>query len=633
MNLLKNEIAPKFVEQKDYDRAISLRREKMLLKLNRLLVYGKNYRFHSPFYYILKLFIMYPVTLVTSIVYTSGLVIYLVGSGSLGCVDSFAVCMKATEITFLFFLFLSFEFFNKVQRDRIEETIASIGGRHSNVVWMQVILLVLLDVPYCTIFAVYQIRVMRDHEIHSRHYLLFILVSVFLYHFLLYLFAILGGRVFSLLRSKAAGYCLLVVVWFLFSPRLVSTLHQISYGKEWLYRISDLLGLYSRDYESRLDFYYIFSLEAVNFQRILFWILLMLSVIFICSRMRTGKIWGGLAVIGTAVSLISFFQPTSAVSLDCGVSGQDALTADDVYYQRNDCMDMTQYREADFRVKSYDFDLAVRRELKAEVTVELDGSGLQEYYFTLYHGYRLENVRTSLGTGLPFEQKGDHIRVLAPEGEQVTALTFTYEGSGKRHYSTEQGIFLPGYFAYYPMPGWRQVYIWQNGYSGNTFEGLGYEVPFHGQVHTEVPLYSNLSLGGDGMVSGTSDGMTLLGSYFAEECEVEGCRIVYPLLCDDQERPDEDKEEWASFIRDYAGSGADLTGKTIFIPPYMNGTFWFFGTDQVIGRLVDLEDRYEKFITEGELYPHISDEEMMQELEEMQEMEDPDEPEEGDGWD
>ena len=53
----------------------------------------------------------------------------------------------------------------------------------------------------------------------------------------------------------------------------------------------------------------------------------------------------------------------------------------------------------------------------------------------------------------------------------------------------------------------------------------------------------------------------------------------------------------------------------------------------MIGRLVDLEDRYEKYITEGELYPYISDEEMMQELEEMQEMEDADEPEEGDGWD
>ena len=329
----------------------------MLLKLNGLLACGKKYRSHSPFYYILKLFIMYPVTLVTSIAYTSGLVIYLVGSGPLGCVDSFVVCMKAAELTFLFFLFLSFEFFSKVQRDRVEETITSIGGRHSNIVWMQGILLVLLNVLYCTAFVMYQIKAVRDHEIHSRHYLLFILVSMFLYHFLLYLFAILGGRVFSLLRSKAAGYCLLVITWFLFSPRLVSTLHQISYGKEWLYRISDLLGIYSRDYTSLLDFYYIFSLEAVNFQRILFWIFLMLSIIFWCSRMRVGKIWSGLAVLGTVLSLLLFLQPTSAVNLDCGVSGQDALTADDVYYQRNDCMDMTQYREADFRVKSYGFEM------------------------------------------------------------------------------------------------------------------------------------------------------------------------------------------------------------------------------------------------------------------------------------
>ena len=137
------------------------------------------------------------------------------------------------------------------------------------------------------------------------------------------------------------------------------------------------------------------------------------------------------------------------------------------------------------------------------------------------------------------------------------------------------------------------------------------------------------------MVSGTADAMTLMGSYFAEECELEGCRIVYPLLCNDQERPDEDREEWASFIRRYAGSKADLAGKTIIIPPYMNGSFWFFGTDHVIGRLVDLEDRYEKYIKEGELYPYLSDEELMQDLEQLEEMQrinDLDEQKEGDGW-
>ena len=75
----------------------------MFLKLNRLMAYGKKYRSHSPFYYILKLFILYPVTMVASIAYTSGLVIYLVSMGPLGCVDSFAVCMKAAELTFLFY--------------------------------------------------------------------------------------------------------------------------------------------------------------------------------------------------------------------------------------------------------------------------------------------------------------------------------------------------------------------------------------------------------------------------------------------------------------------------------------------------------------------------------------------------
>lgn len=596
----------------------------MLLVLKKFTMDKINYRSHFPFYYIIKLFLRCPITTIPSLIFTVGLFMYLVNSGYVGCVDSFVVCMKAAPITFLFFLFLSYEFFGKAKKDQMEETIVSIGGRRSNIVLIQGILLVLLNFLYCTFFAVYQIIMMKNNGVHLRHYILFILISIFLYHFLLYLFAILGGRVFSLIRSKTTGYCLLVAVWFLFSPKLISTLHQISYGREWLYRISDLLGLYSRDYASASDFYYIFSLEAVNFQRILFWILLMLSVIFCCSRIHIGKILSGLAVMGTAASLFFFFQPTAAVNLDYGISGQDALTADDTYYQMNDCMDMTWYREADFKIRSYDFDLVVQRELRAEVTVELDRTDLQEYYFTLYHGYKLEEVRTSNGTELPFERKEDYIRIPAPDREQISSLTFIYKGSGKRYYSTEQGIFLPGYFAYYPMPGCRQVYIIQNGYMGNTLESLGYEATFHGKVNTNVPLYSNLSVDENGMVSGKSDAMTLMGSYFAKEYEVEGCRIIFPPLCDDQERPDEDKEEWAAFIRRYTGSEADLTGKTIIVPPYMNNTFWFFGTDHVIGRLIDLDEKYEKYIKQGELYPYISDEEIMQELEKLQE---------GEGWD
>ncbi len=129
---------------------------------------------------------MYPVTVVTSMAYTFGLVMYLANFDSVGCVDSFVVCMKTTELTFLFFLFLSYEFFSKVRRDRMEETVTSIVNRRSNVVWMQSILLVFLNLLYCTIFVIYQIRMMKNNEINSRYYLIFILISVFLYHFLLY---------------------------------------------------------------------------------------------------------------------------------------------------------------------------------------------------------------------------------------------------------------------------------------------------------------------------------------------------------------------------------------------------------------------------------------------------------------
>ena len=138
---------------------------------------------------------------------------------------------------------------------------------------------------------------------------------------------------------------------------------------------------------------------------------------------------------------------------------------------------------AKFSVEGYQMELKIDRELHADVTVTLsDAQEQEEYVFTLYRGYHLQTLTDHLGNQLSWEQEGDWIR-FSPVVSGTTAFRFSYSGSGDMFYSNRQGIFLPGYFPFYPMPGEKVVN-----------DGLGFMTPidrsqkqFEVTVHTDAP--------------------------------------------------------------------------------------------------------------------------------------------------
>lgn len=527
----------------------------------------------------------------------------------------FMIFMNQIKITFFFFLFISYEYISKTKRCRLEEVVNICGKRGLIAKLSGIFLFVLLDILICIVLFLSVYYAALKQEIIEMNFFCFLVKCTFIHHFLVYFLAILLGFSVSYIKSRTIGYGVLMLICCIMGRSIIVPLISLSFGREWLYRIADLLSIITRDFLALPNLYYMFSVEGIDVQRVLFWIFLTVAIVCIAKNRDKWKWMGIVSGVMMIFCLILFFQPTSAAYVDV-VSGLDSWTADDAYYGylgANDCNDENQYKEPDFKVIKYKISLEVERELTAVAEVYVDRNDLKEYQFTLYHGYTVKTVTNEKGDDLTFYQDGDFLRVLT-ENNLDEKIILKYKGHCKRYYSTSQGMFLPAYFEYYPIPGWRQVYMNEYYYTGNTKEGLGYEADFDLTVHSREKVYSNLEKTSSNRMCGRTDGVTLISSPFAKEMEIENCRIIYSSIEFSGRSLREQKKLWGQFIHKYVGKNCK---KTIIIPPVINGSFDYFGSDHLMGDISMLSSSYETYINTGERYPYITEEELMDELEQI----------------
>lgn len=151
-------------------------------------------------------------------------------------------------------------------------------------------------------------------------------------------------------------------------------------------------------------------------------------------------------------------------------------------------------------------------------------------------------------------------------------------------------------------------------YTGNTKEGLDYNVDFEVTVHGVPNLYSNLTKV-NGRWCGNTDGVTLLASPFANEIKSGDSRLIYSSIQYSEREQIELAQLFQQFVQKYFHQGDH---KMIMIPPEINGYFDCYGSDHLMGDLSMLFADYERFISEGERYPFISEEELMNELKQVE---------------
>ena len=114
-----------------------------------------------------------------------------------------------------------------------------------------------------------------------------------------------------------------------------------------------------------------------------------------------------------------------------------------------------------------------------------------------------------------FDQNGDYVTVYAPMGTKE--LNFSYSGSAGKYFSNYQGIALPGYLPYYPVPGFVKFYEAGQIVVNTDLEPTDYEV----YVDSNMAVASNLPKTDDNTFSGNADAVSLYGGMIVPE-EKEG---------------------------------------------------------------------------------------------------------------
>lgn len=531
----------------------------------------------------------------------------------LGLTDTLAIM----PVSFVFFMFLSYAFFSKDKKNRVEEVTAlSENGRlRSYIAGLDV--LVLVDVLLLVFLIIYLFRccIVAQHGLDAGVIEFGMRLNV-CHIFLVNLFAILVGLAASFLSSEMKAFAAMVGTSCLFSQFVLSSLYRLSGENETLYHLVDLFGLTTRAYAAMPDSDYIFSVENVEFQRVLFWIFLMLTIVLYQTVKRYRKI----VVVGSGIVTVLFLWfymlPSGASYVDVE-SRHDAWSEEATYYE-NHAEQVGTYDnylpEETFHITKYEADLKVRRVLQAETTVYVDRGDLEEYPFALRHEYRVKNVRDGNGRELAFTQDGDKLRVRSEGGVGKNCMTFSYEGASKLFYSTSQAIRLPAYFAYLPFSGKRYLYLDWNEYNeymkrdcyyyrGHAREGLGYETEYDIRVDSRLNVYSNLPEKEKNHFCGTSDGATLMANPYLVRKEVEGVTLIYSRVAQGY-TPNSVvpiMERWREYIRQNS-----LEGKTIFCMGMVFGIdreYSYFGKEHLVMVNPESEDcqDYQSYLETGKV--------------------------------
>ena len=268
------------------------------------------------------------------------------------------------------------------------------------------------------------------------------------------------------------------------------------------------------------DLAYGYSLRPYRIFAYAVWILVLCAVLFFYISKERGKkkrLFSAVVCLVAGMCLLPFvFRSNSDVIYDD--MNSEGVGRETVYYDRNNITPPDACPE--FKITSYDMELKLSNVLHAEVKVSVSPSDLDIYGFTLYHGYKVKEVKDESGRELKFKQTGDWIEV--ESAGETSSLTFSYDGYSNTHYSNGQGAALPGTFAYYPRAGYV-VCADADGYEHLT---LDEPTQFNVKIKNRKKFFTNLDRTGENTFSGKTTGLTIVGGFYKED-KIGDTNLVY----------------------------------------------------------------------------------------------------------
>ena len=433
---------------------------------------------------------------------------------------------------FLLFLFLAFDYFREVPDANIDETLkANKNCLKQDLVQALVMLLVVL--VYAFWFLIMHIACHISDGTYTTQVLFYYFRLTGTYYILDGIVAILAGWLFARNAGKIIGYIELIVFAFIVSPIMSSQFENYSYFVKWITYICKIFLLMPQGANS-IEVYCMPMAGLLVAARGIFWIGVFsgtLAIYFLQHRRneKRHKTAYYLSILTSAIcaiwGLIYSGLPASYYCSDNFISNDDdqwRYTIEGVKQEE---------READFQIISYDMDLKLGRQMRATVTCVPSDGGLDTYAMTLYRLYQVDSVTDENGDALEYQQDENTLLIYGQE-DGIQSFTLKYHGGptgASCLYNNWYAINLPGWFPYYPVPGWNKIYQNEGEYR-YVDNRLKTPARFRIQLHADGKVYSDLKQEGNNLFQGESYGPTLLSGFVGERKLANGTVFIYPYL-------------------------------------------------------------------------------------------------------
>lgn len=362
--------------------------------------------------------------------------------------------IKLCLLSFVILCFTSYEFFYLYKRCYIDEALYSHKNGKTRILTSTVT--VLLFIPALEFFSafVFNFVIFLSSGMNDYSYLYHIFSVLFLYVFLGGIIPILLGVFFAQKTKRIVSYALMALIIFLvsstsdFIPGGLSQITKINFWESKYF----LAYILPNDLEWYINHDYGMYAEIYRWNLIIFWISLLSFLFFkLCQIKKTAlkAVLLSLTLLISTFNLVGYFYGGSHI--EKGAQLDSISMSDYLFYTENE----QKNQDPDFEVTSYDMDLSIYRQLDAEVSMTLSDTGLEYYNFTLYHGYNVLKITDIEGNALKYNREGDYVTVIGNGNLQL--INIKYSGYSPILYSNYQACSLPGFFAYYPIPGFHKI--------------------------------------------------------------------------------------------------------------------------------------------------------------------------------
>lgn len=471
--------------------------------------------------------------------------------------------MRLGQVGFAFFMFFAFECFSYISKVEYIESLSTIKGEVNRVIITHIGYLLLILLAWTFLFLSWQLGWYWHAHVKFFPYIIHMILSIILNCFLPSCIAILTGAVLGLSIKRTSAYCLILVFLILSSNIPAKILYSIEINSIPILNYFDWFAVLMPNSDFVADSVYGISLETYRWVLALGWISLLAACLLIkmhISYTTTSKLKIAVLILIAIICGIRFNSRQNDSFIRKDYRSDGTLFREVTY--RNE--ETSRVAEApSFQISKYDLDITIDSKMHVSAALTLAEADTEDYAFTLWHDLEIVGIYSVDGNNIPYDRCGDYLTIYPSAGTETIYIDYT--GNCGKYFTNYQGIALPGYIPYYPMPGHRSLWDY-NSQEIKVLQDLP-KTDFYISVNSNLDVLCNLPKVSDNTFAGTAETASIYAGLLTKTGN-DGLLIYKSPVSYKRNIATGYHDQWERLSKLVGEDrGLDLTGKTIFVQP------------------------------------------------------------------